>query len=105
MDSLEEELRGNDKIGTTLSGVGPCNSDKVSRFGIRVQDFISPRFPKMFKRNVEIKNKIFEIYGKEQLDYEKILEEYSEYSKIIKPYVCDTVSYLQEAIKQNKKII
>lgn len=105
LDNLEEELRGNDKIGTTLSGVGPCNSDKVSRFGIRVQDFISSRFSKLLKRNIEIKNKIFEIYEKELLDYNKVLEEYLEYSKEIAPYVCDTVSFLQEAIKQKKKVI
>ena len=105
LDNLEEELRENDKIGSTLSGVGPCNCDKVSRIGIRIQDLISPRFPKILKRNIEMKNKIFEIYGKETLDYNKILEEYSEYSKIIEPYVCDTVSFLHEAIKQDKKII
>lgn len=105
LDNLEEEIRGNDKIGTTVAGVGPCNSDKVSRFGIRVQDFISSRFPKLLKRNIEIKNKIFEVYQKEVLDYNKILDEYLEYSKIIEPFVCDAVSYLQESIKQNKKII
>ena len=105
LDNLEEELRGNDKIGTTLSGVGPCNSDKVSRFGIRVQDFISSRFSKLLKRNIEMKNKIFEVYEKETLDYNKVLDEYLEYSKEIAPYVCDTVSFLQEAAKQNKKII
>ena len=105
MDNLQEELRGNDKLGTTLCGVGPSYSDKVQRVGIRVQDFISSRFPKMLKRNIEEKNKIFEIYGKELLDYNKILEEYLEYSKELAPFVCDTVNYLQESVKQNKKII
>ena len=77
LDALEEERRGNDKIGTTLSGVGPANSDKVERYGIRVQDFISSRFSKMLKRNIEMKNKIFESYENETIDYNSILEEYS----------------------------
>ena len=105
LDNLEEELRGQDKIGTTLSGVGPAYGDKTERFGIRVQDFIAPRFSKLLKRNLETKNKILESYEKEALDYNKILEEYSEYAKIIEPYVCDTVNFLQDSVKQNKKII
>ncbi len=105
LDNLQEELRGQDKIGTTLSGVGPCYGDKVQRNGIRIQDFVSSRFPKILKRVLEEKNKIFEIYEKETFDYEKLLEEYTEYSKALEPFVCDTVNYLQDSVKQNKKII
>lgn len=32
------------KIGTTLKGIGPCYSDKISRKGIRVGDILSPNF-------------------------------------------------------------
>lgn len=105
LDMLQEELRGADKIGTTLSGVGPANSDKASRIGIRVQDFIATRFSKILKRNIEFKNKIFDSYGKELIEYDKVLEEYLEYSKQIAPYVCDTVNYLHDSFKQNKRII
>lgn len=105
LDNIEEEIRGQDKIGTTLTGVGPAYSDKANRYGIRVQDFISSRFPKLLKRNIEMKNKVLESYEKETLDYNKILEEYSEYSKALEPYICDTVNFLQDSAKQNKKII
>ena len=105
LDMLQEELRGNERLGTTLSGVGPANADKVDRIGIRVQDFISSRFSKMLKRNMELKNKILSIYGKDELNYNSVLEEYTEYGKIIAPYVHDTVNYLQDAVKQDKKII
>lgn len=105
MDQFFEELRGVDKLGTTGCGIGPAYSDKVERIGIRVQDFITAKFSKMLKRNLEYENKIFALYGKEEVDFDKILEEYSEYSKIIAPFVCDTVNYLQDAAKQNKRII
>ena len=105
LDNLEEELRGQDKVGTTLTGSGPAYSDKAGRFGIRVQDFVATRFSKLLKRNIEVKNKILESYEKEALDYNKILEEYSEYSKVLEPYVCDTVNFLQDSVKQNKRII
>lgn len=32
------------KIGTTLKGIGPCYSDKISRKGIRTGDILSPNF-------------------------------------------------------------
>lgn len=106
MDELLEENRGADKIGTTHCGVGPAYCDKYERSGIRVQDFINNKmFAKLIRRNVENKNKIFEIYGKEQFDSEKIIAEYSAYAEIIAPYVCDTVNYLAECNKLEKKII
>jgi adenylosuccinate synthase len=36
LDSLEEEARGNNKIGTTSRGIGPAYQDKVARIGIRM---------------------------------------------------------------------
>ncbi len=105
MDELQEENRGADFIGTTLCGVGPAYCDKYERCGIRVQDFISNKFGKLLKRNVEAKNKIFEIYKKDTFDYNEMYKEYCEYSKIIAPFVCDTVTFLSEAAKQDKKII
>lgn len=106
MDELLEENRGLDRIGTTNCGVGPAYSDKHERSGIRVQDFINNKvFAKLLKRNIEAKNKIFEIYNKETFDYESILQEYTEYADVITPYVCDTVNYLSECAKQNKQII
>jgi adenylosuccinate synthase len=41
IDRREEELRGSMSIGTTLRGIGPAYSDKVSRRGIRVVDLQS----------------------------------------------------------------
>ena len=31
MDKMHEKLKGSKKLGTTLSGVGPCYSDKVNQ--------------------------------------------------------------------------
>lgn len=104
-DLLEEDMRGKDKIGTTKRGIGPCYSDKASRFGVRVEDFISPKFPELLKRNVENKNKIFKLYGKEELDYKQILKEYKTYAETIKKYVCDTVNYVHNGLEAGKKVV
>lgn len=104
MDGLQEELREN-KIGTTKRGIGPAYCDKFERCGIRVRDFVSDRFEKIAKENIERKNEIFKLYGKELLEADRVISEYKEYAKYLKPYVKDTVYMLHEAIEQNKKIV
>lgn len=38
LDAANEAAKGKGKIGTTGKGIGPCYTDKVSRYGIRVGD-------------------------------------------------------------------
>lgn len=104
MDELQEELRNN-KIGTTKRGIGPAYCDKFERCGIRVMDFISDRFATIARENIERKNEIFKLYGKETLNEDKIIAEYIELSKKLKPYVTDTVYMIHKAIEQDKKIV
>ncbi|MGD8627981.1 MAG: adenylosuccinate synthetase, partial [bacterium] len=42
IELLQEEMRGDGRIGTTKRGIGPCYSDKYSRLGIRVGDILHP---------------------------------------------------------------
>ncbi len=105
MDKLQEELRAEDKIGTTARGIGPAYSDKFERSGIRVEDFISPKFEKIARNNIEKKNNIFKLYGKETLDADKVIKEYKEYAEYLKKYVVDTVDLVHEMLDEGKKIV
>lgn len=105
MDKMLEENRGNEKIGTTCRGIGPAYCDKYERSGIRIQDLIRPRFDELVRTNVENKNKIFRAYGYPELDAEEIIKEYTEYAKILAPYVVDTVVLLHNAINEGKKLL
>ncbi len=105
MDKMLEENRGKAKIGTTGRGIGPAYCDKYERSGIRVQDFIRPRFAELVKRNVKNKNKIFKAYGYPEMNADDIIEEYTGYAEIIKPYVADTVVLLHNAMNENKKLL
>ena len=104
-DELEEAMRGKNKIGTTKRGIGPCYSDKMSRFGIRMEDFISPKFPELLKQNVANKNKLFELYGIKKVSYKKLLAEYTEYAQKLAPHVIDTVSYIHNSLEAGKKVV
>ena len=46
-DWINEQLRGSDRIGSTLKGIGPCYTDKSARDGYRMIDIKD----KLFKHN------------------------------------------------------
>ena len=44
LDAANEAAMGKGKIGSTLKGIGPTYTDKVSRNGLRVGDVLAPDF-------------------------------------------------------------
>ena len=105
LDRLNEGALKEKKIGTTKKGIGPCYTDKVSRIGMRMCDFISDDFPSLYKELLERKNKEILSFNGTPIDYETTLKEYSEMAKKIRPYVFDTVALLKEARKAQKNIL
>ena len=105
MDRMLEQNRGQNKIGTTIRGIGPCYCDKFERSGIRMEDFISPKFRELANTNIENKNKIFSAFNYPTLDAETIISEYENYARILAPYVKDTVVLLHNLINDGKKIL
>ena len=106
MDKLREGKRAN-KIGTTGRGIGPCYSDKVGRMGIRVIDLLNPKVLKAkLEDNLNEKNDIFvKVYGFKNYDFSEIYKEYLNFGRRLKPYICDTALFLNQAIKSKKKIL
>lgn len=105
MDKLQEELRKEDKIGTTARGIGPVYCDKLERCGIRMGDLVNKKFEKQLRKNIENKNEIFKIYNYELIDANEVVKQYNEYADILKKYVVDTVTLLHNAIEEDKKIL
>ena len=106
-DELGENLRGAGKIGTTKRGIGPCYIDKADRIGIRVCDLIDrEEFAQKVKNLVGIKNLILQnVYNHAPLDAEAIIREYQAYADKIRPFVCDTITLLNDQIDLGKKIL
>ncbi len=108
LDALAEEARGDNKIGTTKKGIGPCYMDKTERSGIRICDLMNKEvFSQKLKLQIEAKNKIVEnIYGKDELfDFETIYNEYLDYANQIRNYVDDTSVIVYDAVKAGKKVL
>lgn len=106
-DELKEEMRGANKIGTTKRGIGPCYIDKDDRIGIRVCDLIDrEEFALKVAQVIKIKNVILEkVYNHAPLDAGEIIGEYESYAERLRPFVCDTITLLNEEIDAGKKIL
>ncbi len=106
LDHTSEERLGNEKIGTTLRGIGPAYEDKAGRRGIRVSDALSPEVLKhRIERNLKEVNRVIAVFGREPLRSDEILEEITALAERLRPFVCETSHFLSEAKKQNKKIL
>ena len=107
LDELIEESLGENKIGTTKKGIGPCYADKIQRSGIRIQDLIDDEvFAEKVKTNVEEKNQLLtKIYGRNPIDPNEIINEFKTYKEIINNHVKDTSLMISNAIKEGKNIL
>ena len=106
LDGAYEEYKGDSKVGTTKRGIGPTYSDKANRIGIRVGNFIDEEdFKKSLDETLKIKNLELKMLGLPLLDSDKIFNEYKEYAKEIKKYVCDTSLLIEEEIEKGSKVL
>ncbi len=107
IDEVEEERKGDHKIGTTKKGIGPAYMDKAARVGIRIADLLERDvFKEKLARNLEEKNRLLErFYETEGFDLDDIFEEYYEYGQQIKQYVCDTSVVLNDALDEGKRVL
>ena len=106
LDALRESQREN-KIGTTRRGIGPCYVDKVSRCGIRVIDLLSSKaLASKLKDNLKEKNALFKkVFGSRGFSYQKVLGQYKDYGRRLKPFCADVVELLFQADKKGKRIL
>ena len=107
LDRLQEEAKGDKKIGTTIKGIGPAYMDKAARVGIRIADLLDREvFEERLRLNLEDKNRQFtKLYDVSPMNFEEILEEYYEYGQQIKQYVCDTSVLLNDALDNGKRVL
>jgi adenylosuccinate synthase len=106
LDHTSEERLGNEKVGTTLRGIGPAYEDKAGRRGIRVADAIVPSVLRSrIERNLEDANRIIVAYGGEALDPEQIFSESSRLAERLAPFIADTTLYMNRAAREGRTIL
>ena len=113
LDAVSESSKGKNKIGSTLKGISPAYTDKISRNGMRIGDLESDEFDKRYKlardrhmktinqfgidyENMEFDGLLFPEYEKNWLEALDILRGLK---KVNSEY------YLNNALKEGKKIL
>jgi len=105
LDSINES--GENKIGTTGRGIGPCYIDKFARKGIRVVDLMDKnKLREKMRDIIDEKNTLFEkVYSHKGLDADEIINEIARYDNSIFSYATDVPLMLNKAIKDGKNIL
>lgn len=103
IDGLQEDAKGDQKVGTTNRGIGPAYTDKSNRIGIRAGDLVNGfnEFATKLRFNIELHQKA---YGFEY-DIEKSINRYKDIAEFMDGMVIDTSYYLNDAINQGKTIL
>jgi len=110
LDKANEESKGESKIGSTLKGIGPAYTDKVSRNGIRVGDIFG-----------DIKDMVFNLTSMHwskmttgfltsttasELDHQKENKLFLDACDELKEYnIIDSEYYINEVLSEGKSVL
>lgn len=106
IEDISEKKRGSHKIGTTCRGIGPSYQDKSARMGIRAGDLLNLAvLEEKIRQNVEEKNIYLVHFGQDKLDPERVFEEFAGYAPLLKKYIKDVSSLLDEQIALGRSVL
>lgn len=107
LDELEEKRLSDKKYGSTKQGIAPFYSDKYQKKTVLAGELFYPEELKSHLADLaEWKNlTLTEVYGAKPYTDEDISKWLSDYCEKIKPFVCDTGSFLRQAQAEGKNIL
>jgi adenylosuccinate synthase len=103
IDALNESHLGDNKLGTTKKGIGPCYSSKTMRNGLRVGDLRDMVY--FEKRLRSLASQLERANPGLIIDVDKEIEYYRQVRGQIIGMTTDTISYTHDALKAGKSIL
>jgi adenylosuccinate synthase len=85
LDQAQEKAKGENKIGSTLKGIGPTYQDKIGRQGLRVGDILSPDFKEKFKKLTAIHFNILKDHDI-QYDWNELEKQFTDAVSFLKQF-------------------
>lgn len=107
IDKVTERFLGNNKIGTTGRGIGPCYQDKVARVGVRVADVLDEKIlTQKVEAALEFKNQVLvKIYNRRALDPQQVVEEVLGQAERFAHRISDTRLELNLALERGETVL
>ncbi|MBQ5452129.1 MAG: adenylosuccinate synthase [Bacteroidales bacterium] len=106
LDAANEAAKGKSKIGSTLKGIGPAYTDKISRNGLRVGDILSPEFKKRFDALTSRHLREIESLGFKDFSLEEFTKGWFEGIECLKQFeFVDSEMFINEKLDENKSVL
>ncbi len=107
LDKAREHSRGDEKIGTTLRGIGPAYNHKAARSGLRMESMLDlEEFAEAVVIQVEGVNEALKnLYAAEPLDTLEIAKEYVDYAQRLYPYIGNVSYLLNDALSSGANVL
>ena len=106
LDQALENVKGDNRIGTTKRGIGPAYEDKISRRGVRVCDL---RDPELLREKIDNMmahhNILLKGLGAETLDPKEMYDDLMKIADEVLSYAGVVWRMLDGARKENKKML
>jgi len=107
LDCLEENRLADKKFGSTRRGIAPVYSDKYMKKAIRMGELRD--YDKLKSRLADILEwkslTVEKVYGDKALVLDEMMAHLKKYGDVLRPFICDTSLYLNNAQKDGKKIM
>lgn len=105
LDQAYEKEKGDDKIGSTLKGIGPSYQDKIGRQGLRVGDVLSVNFEAKFKKLTDIHLEILKKYDIE-FDWTELQTQFFDAVAFLKEFnLIDSEYFINDLLKDNRSVL
>jgi adenylosuccinate synthase len=106
-DTWEEERLSDRQFGSTRSGIAPFYADKYSKIGFQLCELYEDDDLKAKITSVlALKNPIAAaVYKKPPIDGDALYATLVEWREWARPYLCNTLEYLHQALKDGKSIL
>ena len=106
LEACAERLKGKNKIGTTLRGIGPAYGDKIARTGLRMADLVDTgNFEARLRARIREANRLIKAFGGKPVSFKKIYADYSRAARRLRPFVANTTRLVHKALDAKKEIL
>lgn len=105
LDVAYEKAKGENKIGSTLKGIGPTYQDKIGRQGLRVGDIMSDNFSDRFSKLTDIHFKILKDHGVD-FNWSELEAQFLDAVKFLKEFkLIESEYFLNQELKAGSSIL
>ncbi|HEY9005924.1 adenylosuccinate synthase [Ohtaekwangia sp.] len=105
LDAAYEKAKGENKIGSTLKGIGPTYQDKIGRQGLRVGDILADNFKDRLKKLTDIHFKILKEHQVE-FNWNELESQFLDAIDFLKGFnLIESEYFLNEELKRGSSIL